>query len=103
MEQGAAVRLRERPNLRSLLISLLVVVIIGAAATLFGWDLVGWLEDVWDTITTISLGYLIAGIALITIQTTAAAFRPGTRSCATPTRARCAGSRSSPATRPRSR
>ena len=74
MEQGAAVRLRERPNLRSLLISLLVVVIIGAAATLFGWDLVGWLEDVWDTITTISLGYLIAGIALITIQTTAAAF-----------------------------
>ena len=69
-----AVRLRERPNLRSLLVSLLVIVMIGAAATLFGWDLVGWLEDVWDTITTISIGYLIAGIVLITIQTTAAAF-----------------------------
>jgi uncharacterized membrane protein YbhN (UPF0104 family) len=74
MEQGVAVRLRERPNLRSLVITLLVVVVVGAAATLFGWDLVGWLEVVWDTITTISIGYLIAGIVLITVQTTAAAF-----------------------------
>ena len=94
MEQGAAVRLRERPNLRSLLIVVLVVVMIGAAATLFGWDLVGWLEDVWDTITTISIGYLIAGIALITIQTDGGRVRlvldPALR---LPGR-RCAGSRS---------
>jgi uncharacterized membrane protein YbhN (UPF0104 family) len=74
MAQGAAERLREKPNLRSLLITVLVIVMVGAAATLFGWDLVGWLEKVWDTITTISIGYLIAGIVLITIQTTAAAF-----------------------------
>jgi uncharacterized membrane protein YbhN (UPF0104 family) len=74
MAQGAAERLREKPNLRSLLITVLVIVMVGAAATLFGWDLVGWLEKVWDTITTISIGYLVAGIVLITIQTTAAAF-----------------------------
>src|SRR3954453_8374576 len=74
MAQGAAEPLRGRPNLRALVVSALVIVMIGAAATLFGWDLVGWLEDVWDAITTISIGYLIAGIVLITIQTTAAAF-----------------------------
>src|SRR3954470_19942620 len=65
---------RGRANVRTLLIGVAVVVMVGAAATLFGWDLVDWVEEVWDTITTISIGYLIAGIALITIQTTAAAF-----------------------------
>ena len=44
-----------------------MIVVIGAAATLFGWDVVGWLEEVWNTITTISIGYLLAGIVLITI------------------------------------
>ena len=63
-----------RLNLRSLLITAVVIVMIGAAATLFGWDLSGWFKEVWNTITTISIGYLIAGIALITIQTTGAAF-----------------------------
>jgi uncharacterized membrane protein YbhN (UPF0104 family) len=63
-----------RVNVRSLLIGALVIVVIAAAATLFGWDLSGWLKHVWDTITTISLGYLLAGIVLITIQTTAAGY-----------------------------
>ncbi len=63
-----------RANLRSLLIGVTVIVVIGAAATLFGWDLSGWLKEVWNTITTISLGYLLAGIVLITIQTTAAGY-----------------------------
>src|SRR4051794_6865699 len=74
MAAAGAPRARGRVNVRSLLVGVLVIVLIGAAATLFGWDLAGWMEDVWDTITTISIGYLIAGIALITIQTTAAAF-----------------------------
>jgi uncharacterized membrane protein YbhN (UPF0104 family) len=65
---------RGRVNLRSLLIGILVVVVIGAAATLFGWDISGWLKQVWNTITTISIGYLVAGIVLITIQTTAAGY-----------------------------
>jgi len=61
-------------NVRSLLIGAVVIVMVAAAATLFGWHPIGWLEDVWNTITTISIGYLLAGIALITVQTTAAAF-----------------------------
>ncbi len=65
---------RRRVNTRALLIGLLVVVVIAAAAALFGWDLSSWVKEVWNTITTISIGYLIAGIVLITIQTTAAAF-----------------------------
>ncbi len=63
-----------RVNVRSLLIGVLAIVVVGAAATLFGWDLSGWFKEVWNTITTISIGYLLAGIALITIQTTTAAF-----------------------------
>jgi uncharacterized membrane protein YbhN (UPF0104 family) len=51
-----------------------VIVVLGAAATLAGWDLVGWFKQIWDTITSVSLGYLIAGIALMTVQTTATAF-----------------------------
>jgi uncharacterized membrane protein YbhN (UPF0104 family) len=65
---------RRRVNKRSLLIGALLIVVLGAAATLFGWDLSGWFKQVWNTITTISIGYLLAGIVLITIQTTAAAF-----------------------------
>jgi uncharacterized membrane protein YbhN (UPF0104 family) len=62
-----------RVNTRPLLIGALVIVMVAAAATLFGWDLSGWFKHVWNTITTISLGYLLAGIVLITVQTTAAA------------------------------
>ena len=65
---------RGRVKVRSLLIGALIIVVIGAAATLFGWDLSGWLKEVWSTIKTISIGYLLAGIVLITIQTTAAGF-----------------------------
>jgi len=63
-----------RVNVRSLLIGAMAIVVVGAAATLFGWDLSGWIKQVWNTVTTISIGYLLAGVALITIQTTAAAF-----------------------------
>ncbi len=63
-----------RVNARTLLIGALAIVVVGAAATLFGWDVSGWLKQVWNTITTISIGYLLAGVALITIQTTTAAF-----------------------------
>ncbi len=65
---------RWHERLRRLAIIVLVVVLIGAAATLFGWDLGGWLEKLWNTITKISLGYLLAGIALITLQTTTTAY-----------------------------
>jgi uncharacterized membrane protein YbhN (UPF0104 family) len=59
---------------RRILIGALVLVIFGSAATLFGWDISGWVEHVWNTSKTISLGYLLAAIVLITVQTTTTAF-----------------------------
>jgi uncharacterized membrane protein YbhN (UPF0104 family) len=44
----------------------LLVVVLG----LLGVDVIGWLQDLWDTLTEISLGYLVAGLALQTVQTT---------------------------------
>lgn len=66
--------IRGHLHLRALIIGALVLVVIGAAATLFGWDLTGWLKHIWDTIKSIPLGYLVAGIALTTLQTAATAF-----------------------------
>jgi uncharacterized membrane protein YbhN (UPF0104 family) len=57
-----------------ILVGLLVIVVIGAAATLAGWDISGWCEHIWNAITSISLGYVIAAIALLTLQTTATAY-----------------------------
>ncbi len=58
---------------RRLLIGALVIVVIGAAATLAGWDISGWFKSLWGTMTSISLGYLLAAIALVTLQTTTTA------------------------------
>jgi uncharacterized membrane protein YbhN (UPF0104 family) len=52
----------------------LTIVVVGAAANLLGWDIAGWFEKLWDTLTAISVWYLLAGIALKTLQTTATAF-----------------------------
>lgn len=61
-------------RVKPILVCALLVIVIGAAATLFGWDISGWLKHVWDTITSISAGYLLAAIVLITVQTATAAF-----------------------------
>ena len=37
---------------------------------LLGVDVRGWLDSVWDALTEISLGYLVAGWAVQTVQTT---------------------------------
>jgi uncharacterized membrane protein YbhN (UPF0104 family) len=74
MAAEAAARPRPHVRVKPILIGALVVIVIGAAATLFGWDVSGWLKHLWDTITSISLGYLVAAIVLITLQTTTAAF-----------------------------
>jgi uncharacterized membrane protein YbhN (UPF0104 family) len=50
------------------------VIVVGAAfAELVGLDLRGWLQDVWDTVTGISIEYVIAGVLAKTVQTTATA------------------------------
>src|SRR5512132_2267930 len=61
-------------NLRRLLIWAVLIVVIGAAADLLGWNIRDWFSNLWDTLSTISLGYIIAGIALKTVQTTLTAF-----------------------------
>jgi uncharacterized membrane protein YbhN (UPF0104 family) len=50
------------------------ILVFGAAAQLLGWDVRGWLSNFWDTISSISAGYLVAGVALKTVQTTLTAF-----------------------------
>jgi uncharacterized membrane protein YbhN (UPF0104 family) len=52
----------------------LVILVIGAFADLLGWDITGWLGDVWDTITSISGASLVAATVLKTLQTTATAY-----------------------------
>jgi uncharacterized membrane protein YbhN (UPF0104 family) len=65
---------KPRFRVKRLLIAGLVVVVIGAFANLVGWDISGWFSDLWDTMTEISAGYLVAAVLLKTLQTTATAF-----------------------------
>lgn len=61
-------------RLKRVALWLLVILVIGALAKLLGWDIRGWFSSVWDTITEISIGYLIGGVALKTVQTTLTAY-----------------------------
>ena len=63
-----------RSRLRRIVSWGVVIVVIGAAAYLLGWDIGGWFGDLWDTITEISFGYLVAACVLKTLQTTLTAF-----------------------------
>lgn len=38
---------------------------------LTGMDIVGWLDDLWNQITVISFGYIVGGVVLQIVQTTA--------------------------------
>ena len=46
-----------------------VVVVCWVALDLLGWDVKAWFRQVLDTMKEISLGYLVAGLALQTVQT----------------------------------
>ena len=61
-------------NWRRLLYWAVGVAIIAAFANLVGWDIRGWLNDLWDTITTIDPAYLAGAIALMLVQTNAVAY-----------------------------
>jgi putative Mn2+ efflux pump MntP len=54
--------MRARLHPRRILIIALTILVIGAAATLLGWDIGGWFKHLWYEVTAISLGYLLAGI-----------------------------------------
>ncbi len=70
----AAAEPKRRFRFKRLLVGALIILVIGAFANLVGWDLRGWFSDLWDTISGISLGYLIAGVTLKTVQTSLTAF-----------------------------
>jgi uncharacterized membrane protein YbhN (UPF0104 family) len=65
---------KRRFHLKRLLVGALAILVIGAFANLVGWDLRGWFSDLWDTISEISIGYLIAGVTLKTVQTSLTAY-----------------------------
>jgi uncharacterized membrane protein YbhN (UPF0104 family) len=50
------------------------IVAAGALAVLLGWDIRGWFQDLWDTITTISAAEIVAAVIAMTVQTTATAY-----------------------------
>jgi uncharacterized membrane protein YbhN (UPF0104 family) len=59
------------PRLRVKRILTIVGVVLGLGflSWLLGWDLRDWFRQLWDTVTGISLGYLLAGIVFQTLQT----------------------------------
>jgi hypothetical protein len=64
----------KRVRLKRVLVFAAVLVVIGAAAQLLGWNVRNWLDELWDTMTGISAKYVVAGVVLKTVQTTLTAF-----------------------------
>jgi uncharacterized membrane protein YbhN (UPF0104 family) len=58
---------------RRIVLILALIVVGGAFAELVGWDIRAWFQELWDTVTGISVEYVIAGVAALTVQTTATA------------------------------
>jgi len=65
---------KHRFHWRRLLTFAALILVIAAAAQLLGWDIRGWLDSVWDTLKEISWPYIVAGVALKTVQTSLTAF-----------------------------
>jgi uncharacterized membrane protein YbhN (UPF0104 family) len=65
---------KRRFRVKRLLVGALAILVIGAFANLVGWDLRGWFSNLWDTVSTISAGYLVAAVSLKTVQTSLTAF-----------------------------
>src|SRR5512132_3233113 len=56
-----------------LLVIAVVVLACAVLAKVLGWDVRSWFRQVWDTLTSISIQYLVVGLSLQTVQTTFAA------------------------------
>jgi len=61
------------PALRRILLIVACVVAGGALAVLLGWDIRGWFEELWDIVTSIDRGHIVAAIVTLTIKTAATA------------------------------
>ena len=66
---AAAAPPEKRFHLRRIVIWLTLIVAIGAIAYLLGLDIRGWFSQLWDTLTEISVKYLIPALVLQTLQT----------------------------------
>jgi glycosyltransferase 2 family protein len=65
---------RPRPLWRRLLNFALLVVVIGAASSLLGWDIKSWFHELWNTVTSISAASLVVACLSMVVQTSATAF-----------------------------
>jgi uncharacterized membrane protein YbhN (UPF0104 family) len=61
---------RSRPRWKRLAIGAVAIAVIWIALDLLGWDVRSWFDQLWDEMTGISLGYLVAGLFFQTVQTT---------------------------------
>src|ERR1700704_2002586 len=59
----------ERFHWKRVLIGVVVAFATLVLFRLLGWDVRAWLSELWDTVSGISLGYLVAGVVLQTFQT----------------------------------
>jgi uncharacterized membrane protein YbhN (UPF0104 family) len=69
-ETLAAPPFLRRIKWKRLLVIAVAVAVAWIALDLLGWDVADWFADLWDSMTGISLGYLIAGLGAQTVQTT---------------------------------
>ena len=74
MSESALVDSPRRPSWRRFLFGALALVVAVALANLLGWDIKGWFDELWDTLTTISIEYIVAGCILLSLQTAATAY-----------------------------
>src|SRR6476659_7345643 len=65
---------KTRPAWERLRALVVLILVVGALANLLGWNIRGWFRELWDTLNEISIGYIVAGVALKTVQTTLTAF-----------------------------
>jgi uncharacterized membrane protein YbhN (UPF0104 family) len=61
---------RRRLHVGRLLVYGLAILVGAAILNILGWEIREWFDQLWDTMTDVSLGYLVAGIILQTAQTT---------------------------------
>ena len=66
---AAAAPPQKQFHLKRLVIWLALIVVIGFVAYVLGWNIRGWFSELWDTLTQISVKYLIPALVLQTLQT----------------------------------
>src|SRR5688572_18006419 len=73
-EAVAAPAPRGRFHVRRILLWTLAILVLSSVLDVLGWDVRDWFDQLWETMTDISLGYLVAGLVMQTVQTTLIAF-----------------------------